>query len=95
MRTIEKNLIAAVKAGKRYNVANTTFDPVCGVVSLHGNPIAKINGGAMLCSLAGWNTPTTRSRINALANTFGHPGVSTKKGQAFSGGHPVDVRAWF
>lgn len=45
-------------------------------VYLYGNLIAQLsqgeNWGFKMC---GWNTPTTRSRINALAGMFGQPVV--------------------
>lgn len=37
------------------------------VVALHGNRIAYIHqDGTVRITLAGWNTPTTRSRLNAI-----------------------------
>jgi hypothetical protein len=64
-------------------------------VYLHGNHIATVGYASdqpagdfevtnLSVSLAGWNTPTTRSRLTALCQAFGlhcH-GVGTTKGQA-------------
>ena len=44
---------------------------------LHGNPIAIREQGRPLgetvLSLCGWNTPTTRERLNGLLELLGHP----------------------
>jgi hypothetical protein len=95
MRVIEKQMIEAIKAGKNWLNGNTRVrhDPVVGgcevEVYLHGNLIAKrfFRGedkpGEWQITLAGWNTPTTRSRLNALIKEFGTmDGISTFKGQA-------------
>lgn len=46
-------------------------------------------------TMAGWPTPTTKSRINAIANTVGHPGVFTRKGKHYSGDKQVNACDWF
>ena len=53
-------------------------------VYLHGNLIALVYEGGLKITLAGWNTPTTRSRLTALCHAFGFHcyGVGTSKGQA-------------
>lgn len=54
-------------------------------VYLHGNMIAQGDPFKWGFKMCGWATPTTKSRINALANAFGHAGVYTKKGKHYSG----------
>ena len=44
-------------------------------IYLHGNMIASYSTGEWSFTLQGWNTPTTKSRINALANQWGRSGV--------------------
>ena len=68
MRTIEKQLIEAIKAGNNFSKDNTTYNAGSGFVTLHGNFIAKVHQGlkSMDWTLAGWPTVTTRSRLNAL-----------------------------
>lgn len=83
-RKIEDQMIAAIRAGKPFKSGNTSVaQEVDGTyVFLHGNLIAAI-GSAKLgtaWTLAGWNTPTTRSRINALARAFNWRGVYNKDG---------------
>tara|TARA_X000001388_G_C2156591_1_gene94525 strand:+ start:271 stop:585 length:315 start_codon:yes stop_codon:yes gene_type:complete len=68
MRKVTEEIAKAFKKGINKTVGNTaTID---GAVFLHGNKIAKIEDGALLVSLAGWNTPTTRERLNGIAEIF-------------------------
>lgn len=64
-------------------------------VYLHGNLIAQNGVTGWGFKMAGWPTPTTKSRINALAQGFGRDGVYTKKGKHFSGGTEVNSLDWF
>lgn len=77
MRKIRSDMLAAIKAGKSKSMGNTTVsvdqsDPQHPVlVLLHGNLIARQSpAGAWEVTLAGWPTPTTRARINALLGEF-------------------------
>jgi hypothetical protein len=36
------------------------------ILKLHGNTIARITEDGLSVTTAGWNTPTTRERLNAL-----------------------------
>ncbi len=85
MRKIEQQMIAAIRAGKSWSNGNTRVagtDHAVGIgphedtcsVYLHGNWIAHVDlsRGAVRFTLAGWPTPTTRSRINALLKEFVH-----------------------
>ncbi|BAP34897.1 hypothetical protein AVU43_gp03 [Ralstonia phage RSJ5] len=98
MRVIEKNMIAAIKAGRSWKEGNTE---VCCwtsggweyvTVLLFGNTIAKITSDTATAiaapwqfTLAGWNTPTTRSRVTELMREFSkeYLGVRTEKGQPY------------
>ena len=76
-------------------------------VYLHGNAIARIlRGGTMAISLAGYNTQTTRSRLNVLLGAFAKParypqglGVFTERGQAYladaDGKRPITDEGWY
>lgn len=95
MRKIEQEMVAAIKAGKNWHKDNTRVIPAVMpeglslVIQLHGNDIAKRSTtGVWSFSLAGWNTPTTRSRINAIigsirtsADALVIPGVCSYKGR--------------
>lgn len=83
MRKIEREMIAAVRALSPRRLGNTeiTTNPGAGYadVHLHGHHIATIYperpdgyGPArhVMVALAGWDTPTTRSRLRALLRAF-------------------------
>ena len=70
MRKIEKEMLAAVCEHRNWNCGNTIVtcenNVVC--VYLHGNLIYEddMDERRESFTLAGWNTPTTRSRLRAL-----------------------------
>jgi hypothetical protein len=75
MRQIEQAMCHAVSRGKYFRRGNTEVlvtDKGCEVF-LHGNRIARYHRAAHALSvcLCGWNTPTTKSRLNALLHSFG------------------------
>ena len=74
MRKIEKQMCAAVQSNKDWQSANTSvhFDPETGVsiVRLHGNKIAEISDNDMTIFDGGWQSVTTKSRLNALCTEF-------------------------
>lgn len=74
------------------------------LVRLHGNMIATLNfyqSGApyIELNLCGWNTPTTRSRINAILVEFGSGRVYQKdfapRYAGPRGDHAVPDSGWF
>ena len=84
MRKIEAQMIMAVRdqlngtRTKEWQLGNTcvrsVHDAQLGptvVVELHGNEIAQFtNGGMLKITDAGWQTVTTKSRLNALLSCF-------------------------
>ena len=74
MRKIEKQMCAAVQKNIDWQSANTSvhFDPETGVsvVRLHGNKIAEVSDTDMTIFDGGWQTTTTKSRLNALCDEF-------------------------
>ena len=74
MRKIETQMIAAVQNNQNWQSANTSvhFDAESGVsvVRLHGNKIAEIGDEFVRIFDGGWQTTTTKSRLNALINEF-------------------------
>ena len=74
MRKIEQQMCAAVQSNKNWQSANTSvhFDEESGVsvVRLHGNKIAEIDDTSMTIFDGGWQTNTTKSRLNALCQEF-------------------------
>jgi len=74
MRKIESQMCAAVQSNKDWKSGNTSvhFDPETGVsiVRLHGNKIAEVSDTDMTIFDGGWQTVTTKSRLNALCEYF-------------------------
>lgn len=64
-------------------------------VYLHGNMIAQLSDGEWGFKLAGWNTPTTKSRINALAKHWNRVGVHQKNKVLYSGDKQINLYDWF
>lgn len=58
---------------------------------LHNNMIARMINGIIEVSLAGYNTPTTRDRLNGI------PGCSihTKNGTPYLNGNPINSSDWY
>lgn len=98
MRQIERELIAAIDAQKTWAKDNTRVDvellpsrSLLLKVSLHGNQIARIEATpelgiiGMRFTLAGWNTRTTKSRLNAILKHYAANsvvmGIGTHKGK--------------
>jgi len=78
MRKIETQMNAAIQANKNWTSGNTAvyFDSESGVsvVRLHGNKIAEIGEDSMTIFDGGWQSVTTKSRLNALCDAFGYSG---------------------
>ena len=76
MRKIEIAMNQAVQSGADFRQANTTVSHHEGVaiVHLHGNKIAEIGDGFMTLFDGGYQSTTTKSRLNALMTEFCSPG---------------------
>jgi hypothetical protein len=69
MRQIERDAIRAFQNDKGFKRSNTCVNMINGKphMYLHGNLIAKKDeNGELLIRHAGWETPTTMSRLNSL-----------------------------
>jgi len=74
MRKIEKQMCDAVQSNINWQSANTavTFDAESGIstVYLHGNKIAEVSDNDMTIFDGGYQSVTTKSRLNALCTEF-------------------------
>jgi ribose 5-phosphate isomerase len=74
MRKIESQMIAAINSSKNWQSANTSVhfneESNTSIVRLHGNKIAEVTDDSMTIFDGGWQTNTTKSRLNALINEF-------------------------
>ena len=77
MRKIERQMNEAILNRKDFFSTNTSVENYVNnitgvkeaVVKLHGNHIATVGETLQICD-AGWQTVTTKSRLNALCNEF-------------------------
>jgi muramoyltetrapeptide carboxypeptidase LdcA involved in peptidoglycan recycling len=81
MRKIEQQMIHAVTTGKDFTQANTkvkhTNDRA--YVYLHGHNIAQVFDDYLIINDCGWQTVTTKSRLNALLHALTDAGISQNK----------------
>ena len=74
MRKIEQQMCSAIQRNINWQSANTavTFDEETGIstVYLHGNKIAEVSDTDMTIFDGGWQSNTTKSRLNALCSEF-------------------------
>lgn len=106
MRKIDSWTVEAVKKNVAgvYSCDNTVVRVApdgARIVELFGNKIFYINArGVVFFTLAGWNTTTTRARLNALLGYYCNMGVYTRGGVAYCSGatfenKPLEVGAWY
>ncbi len=89
MRKVTAQIKQAFERGEAKTIGNTTTDGK--TVWLHGNAIVKRDpDGLVRWSLAGWNTPTTRERVNGIANA----GVCQVKFDPILNGQVIDPSDW-
>ena len=74
MRKIESEMIAAVKGNINWSKDNTSviIDDNVSKVYLHGNLIAEIDDVSLKLYDGGYQSQTTKSRLNALLSEFGY-----------------------
>ena len=74
MRKIEQQMNDAVANNKTWQSANTSVhyneENGVSVVRLHGNKIAEIGDDFLQIFDGGWQSNTTKSRLNALIDRF-------------------------
>ena len=72
MRKIETQMNAAIKGNANWTKANTSVTTADGVseVRLHGNLIAKVGDDFVTVFDGGWQSTTTKSRLNAIIDEF-------------------------
>lgn len=102
MRQIEKKMVASIKARKNFKSGNTEvkmkrnehLGTCTAMVYLHANLIAKISFGpenvVAQFTMAGCNTNTTRSRLNALG-----VGVSQCNLAQYHNGEAISSKGWY
>ena len=91
MRKITQQAVNAFYTEQRFSQGNTSV--IDGAMYLHGNKIAFYKENALHISFCGWQTTTTKERINGvLQNGF----VFQKKGKLYFGiasGKSIEINA--
>lgn len=77
MRKVTQQIANAFEQGNKLAVGNTMTDG--NAVYLHGNKIAERTDDGIIMTLAGWNTVTTRERLNGIAQVLGLDASFTQK----------------
>ena len=107
MRNIDKNSAVALYESKGFRGGNTVVTKEG--VWLHGNQIVRImpegnlkDSTLVQFTLCGWDTPTTRARINAVLEIFeGKMSLKKIKGQTYLVDYmdktqmPIDSDQWY
>ena len=72
MRKIESQMNAAIKGNANWKNANTQVitEGTLSHVFLHGNKIAEVGDDFVKVFDGGWQSNTTKSRLNAIINEF-------------------------
>jgi len=89
MRKIEREMIEAIKAQKNYSNDNTrvaiSSNGEVIKIELHGQTIASIENNFLYLDDCGYQTKTTKSRLNRLLNHYHLPTICSKKGKWWIG----------
>ena len=77
MRVIEKNMNTAIRNGRDFRSSNTSVTHSINsqgqseaIIKLHGNHIATVTNDTLVLFDGGWQSNTTKSRLNALCYEF-------------------------
>ena len=92
-RQITEEIVKAFMNGTNKKISNSEVHADCTGVYMYlfGNLIAERVGERLRITLAGWNTVTTRERLNGIPRVS----ISQKKGRAYLNGEPMEDDAWY
>ena len=95
MRKIEQQMIKAISNNTDWQSANTRVEAVVGAsrVYLHNNLIAEVGDDYVKLFDGGWQTTTTKSRLNAILSEFGYT-CGTKREYVFQRQFEWFVTMW-
>jgi hypothetical protein len=90
MRKVTERIKKAFEQGKALKIGSTRTNGTS--VFLHGNEIIRRDvSGLVFATLAGWNTPTTRERVNGIAGMSFHQ----VNFEPCLDGEPINPNDWF
>lgn len=92
MRKIEEEMLEAIRKQRNFKRGNTRVRTGRNFsnVYLHGNHIAIITATTKKFNMCGWNSVTTRSRLNALGAN-----VCQRKFTPYHNGEAIDSAKWY
>jgi hypothetical protein len=94
MRKITEQIANAFARGMNYAQGNTMTAE--GNIYLHGNKIIKTESDGVYMSLAGWNTVTTRERLNGVSSELGYKASFTQKNfEPYLNNKPINDDTWY
>lgn len=94
MKKITEKIAIAFAKGANKSCGNTASRN--GALYLHGNKIAEKREDGIYMSLAGWNTVTTRERLNGLAQVLGlEASFNQKAFEPYLNGKRISECAWY
>jgi len=81
MRKIEREMVSAITSGRNFSKDNTTVlhSNDRAYVYLHGCNIAQVFDEYLLINDCGWQTVTTKSRLNAILHDLTDADISQQK----------------
>src|SRR5574337_221245 len=97
IRKGEKKAIRAFLAGQPHKLKNDEIRRDGEIVTwlYHGHVIAKCYQGCVKATMAGWNTVSTRSRLNALCRELGTGhGFYCRRFEPYFDGQEIDDTDW-
>ena len=89
-RQITFEACQAFESGRKFCKSNTTVTSD-GKMYLFGNKIAEYVDGKLRVSLCGWNSITTRERLNGLTDVS----ICTRNYQPYLNGEPISSYATY
>ena len=93
MRKVTQEIAKAFLKGSRKSIGNTMTDGKA--VFLHGNKIAERRETGLHLTLAGWNTSTTRERLNGIAQILNiNASYNQKDFEPYLNGKLIDSEEW-
>lgn len=82
--------IDELSARNTWSMSNSRTED--GRLYLHGNQIARLDeSGRLFVTLAGWNTTTTRARLNALDGV----NIRVRAGRPYLNGVEISESGWY
>ena len=93
MRKVTNQIAKAFFNSQSKAIGNTKTDGQS--VWLHGNKIAEKTADGLKLTLAGWNTVTTRERLNGILQVFNlEGGYNQKAYEPYFNGQMINANEW-